>query len=273
MTAIALLWRLTVAGGLRRRRVPAAEALLRRLTESPRLLSVSTVLRIGIGIWLTIARLRIAVPLLRRRPEGTGSSVLRLSAESLLRRWLPEATLLWRLSEAPLLWRLAITSTTVLIIREGHRIDRDGMTMRAIARALGNVVAHLATKRRALSWRRTVRVGRRSAEATLLWRWCSEAGRLLASKSLRGAAHHDWRAADVAKLVRRLRDRAALRTGVHRRCLRTRSLHSGKYVLGQHIGERKKCRTRVRSLEGLPFGDAPLRRSSGPLELFAPKKA
>src|SRR5262249_16510752 len=77
-------------------------------------------------------------------------------------------------------------------------------------RSGSNIVAHLATKRRALTLRRsTVRALRRRAETALLLR---------RRETLTGRAEggsDDRRPANVAKLVRRLRDRAALRTGVH----------------------------------------------------------
>jgi len=183
----------TEATGLRRRSTEAAllrgrsaePALLRRRAESTGLLAVAS----------SVLRVRI------RERSAAGLSVLRLTAEAGLRR---------RSAEPTLLLLLAVAAAAVLIVRERHRVERDGMTVRAVARARSDVVAHLAAQRRGLSRRCTVRsLRRRRAEAALLRRRealprCSERG------------GHDGRTADVAKLVRRLRDRAALRTGVHR---------------------------------------------------------
>jgi hypothetical protein len=86
------------------------------------------------------------------------------------------------------------------------------VTVRAVALARRDVVTHLAAERR-LSRRRAVRALRRRAESTLRGR--REAA-LPGSAEAGGAGRTARRTADVAELVRRLRDRAALRTGIHR---------------------------------------------------------
>jgi hypothetical protein len=123
----------------------------------------------------------------------------------------------------------------------------------AVALARSDVVAHLATEGR-LAGRSAVRARGRSAEATL----CGRREAALRSRSAEAAAHarRSGRGpADIAELVRRLRDRAALRTGIHRSLVsrgRPRSGMAGGRVIGagssdapgQHIGERRKCRIR-----------------------------
>jgi hypothetical protein len=114
------------------------------------------------------------------------------------------------------------------------------VTVRAVALARGDVVAHLAAEGR-LAGRRAVRTLRRRAESTL----CRRREATLRSGSTEAAAHagrSSRRPADVAELVRRLRDRAALRTGIHR-SLVSKSAGSSD-ALGEHIGERRKCRIR-----------------------------
>src|SRR5262249_50588013 len=130
------------------------------------------------------ARLRrLTERLLSRRPEAR---LLTVGAAAVLRRVrIRERRRLlavrWRLTEATLLRRrltkpsrLLLTvgaAATVLIVGEGHRLQRERVTVRAIARAWRDVVAHLATKRCALSWRRgTILALRRRSEA-LRRRW------------------------------------------------------------------------------------------------------
>lgn len=192
--------RRTTVSWLRRRRASIA----RRRTEA-RLLLVVAVVRILVR-WRTEAGRRFGSTELIRRSK----TLLRRTAESGRR-------LLGRITTA--------ASTTVLIVGEGHRVERDGMTVRAVASAGRNVVAHLATKRTLR--RRTVRSRRRTtAEASTLRRRKTSLRRSTAKARRTGSLAHG-RATDVAKFVRRLRDRSALRTGIH---------------AGEHIGEREKSR-------------------------------
>lgn len=184
-----------------RRRSAKATMLRRRPAEATRLLRIAVLWRSAEAAGL--------LPVTSIGDVGVGER------RSVARRGFRSTVPALRSAEAPVLRRrttkaagLLSVAAAVLVVREGHRVERHGVTVRAVALSRRDVVTHLATGGR-LARRSAVRTGRRAESALCPGREAP------LRRGAEAGGDHGY-AADVAELVRRLRDRAALRTRIHR---------------------------------------------------------